>query len=181
MPSKFSSGKYAIAHCDRCGFRTKLKELRPITVKTKRVNLRVCRECWEADHPQLQLGLYPVNDPQAVRDPRPDTSYPQSRAWVEQIYIGVGVGVQIGTPDVALSPSAYTLPAATGTLSLIGRAATLTSTHIRNFALSAATGSFAISGQPATLTFGSPTSGSLMITQGGDFLLTQGSDTLITN
>jgi len=25
--------------------------------------------------PQLQLGMYPVNDPQAVRQPRPDTSY----------------------------------------------------------------------------------------------------------
>jgi len=23
----------------------------------------------------LQLGLYPINDPQAVREPRPDTSY----------------------------------------------------------------------------------------------------------
>ena len=32
-------------------------------------------ECWEPDHPQLQLGLYPVNDPQAVREPRPDVSY----------------------------------------------------------------------------------------------------------
>jgi len=35
----------------------------------------VCPECWEPDHPQLQLGLYPVNDPQAVREPRPDISY----------------------------------------------------------------------------------------------------------
>jgi len=26
------------------------------------------------DHPQLQLGYYPVSDPQAIRDPRPDTN-----------------------------------------------------------------------------------------------------------
>jgi len=35
----------------------------------------VCKQCWEKDHPQLQLGMYPVDDPQAVRNPRPDRSY----------------------------------------------------------------------------------------------------------
>ena len=75
MPSKFASGKYAIAQCDRCNFRFKLKELRSLTIKTKKVNILVCRECWEPDQPQLQLGMYPVNDPQAVRNPRPDNSY----------------------------------------------------------------------------------------------------------
>ena len=35
----------------------------------------VCPACWEQDQPQLQLGMYPVNDPQAVRNPRPDNSY----------------------------------------------------------------------------------------------------------
>jgi hypothetical protein len=39
------------------------------------VSIKVCNECWEPDQPQLQLGMYPVNDPQAVREPRPDTSY----------------------------------------------------------------------------------------------------------
>jgi hypothetical protein len=75
MPSKYSSGKYAIAECDRCGQRYKLVELRKLTIKTKQVSIKVCPECWDPDHPQLQLGLYPVNDPQAVREPRPDISY----------------------------------------------------------------------------------------------------------
>ena len=75
MPSKYASGKYAIAECDRCGFRFKLKMLRHETVKTKLFQVKVCQECWSPDHPQLQLGMYPVNDPQAVRDPRPDVSY----------------------------------------------------------------------------------------------------------
>lgn len=78
MPNRFSSGKYAIAECDRCGQRYKLKELKKLTIKTKQVNIKVCPECWEPDQPQLSLGLYPVNDPQAVREPRPDTSYYQS-------------------------------------------------------------------------------------------------------
>lgn len=75
MPNQFSSGKNAIAECDRCGFRYKLTVLKTLVIKTKNVNIKVCPECWEQDHPQLQLGMYPVNDPQAVRQPRPDTSY----------------------------------------------------------------------------------------------------------
>jgi hypothetical protein len=75
MPSRFASGKYAIAMCDRCGQQYKLKELKKLTIKTQQIDIKVCVECWEPDQPQLSLGLYPVNDPQALRDPRPDTSY----------------------------------------------------------------------------------------------------------
>lgn len=75
MASKFASGKFAIAECDRCGFRFKLKQLKRLVIKTKNVNILVCPSCWEPDQPQLSLGLYPVNDPQALRNPRPDTSY----------------------------------------------------------------------------------------------------------
>jgi len=78
MGSKYASGKNSIAECDRCGFRYKLTELRKLTIKTKQVSIKVCKTCWEPDQPQLSLGLYPVNDPQAVREPRPDNSYYQS-------------------------------------------------------------------------------------------------------
>ena len=75
MPNRFASGKYAIAECDRCGQRYKLQELRKQVLKTKIYSIKVCGSCWDPDQPQLQLGMYPVNDPQAVREPRPDTSY----------------------------------------------------------------------------------------------------------
>ena len=75
MGNRFSSGKNAIAECDRCDFRFKLKDLRRLVIKTKNINLLVCRSCWDPDHPQLQLGMYPVDDPQAVRNPRRDLSY----------------------------------------------------------------------------------------------------------
>lgn len=89
MPSKFASGKWAIAQCDRCSFRYKLKELKRLVIKTKNVNILVCPTCWEPDQPQLQLGMYPVNDPQALRDPRPDVSYTLSG----------NSGLQIGLTD----------------------------------------------------------------------------------
>ena len=78
MPSKYASAKNSISQCDRCGFRFKLKQLKSLVIKTKNVNILVCPECWEPDQPQLSLGLYPVNDPQAVRNPRPDLGYYQS-------------------------------------------------------------------------------------------------------
>jgi hypothetical protein len=52
-----------------------LKQLKKLTIKTKQVSIKVCPECWDPDQPQLQLGMYPVNDPQAVLEPRPDVSY----------------------------------------------------------------------------------------------------------
>ena len=75
MTTQFASGRFAIAECDRCGFRYKLVTLKKLTIKTKNVSIKVCPECWEMDQPQLQLGMYPVNDPQAVREPRRDNSY----------------------------------------------------------------------------------------------------------
>ena len=78
MPNRFASGKRDIAECDRCGFRYKLKELRQLVIKTKNVNILVCPTCWEPDQPQLQLGMYPVDDPQALRNPRRDNSYLQA-------------------------------------------------------------------------------------------------------
>ena len=71
----FASGKKAIAMCDRCGQQFKLKELRSEIVKLRPYKVLVCKSCWDPDHPQLQLGMYPVEDPQALRNSRRDTTY----------------------------------------------------------------------------------------------------------
>jgi len=77
MGVPFASGRNAFGFCDRCGFRCAYGELKELVIKTKNVNIRVCNECWEQDHPQLQLGMWANQavDPQALRDPRPDLSY----------------------------------------------------------------------------------------------------------
>ena len=78
MANQFASGKHAIAECDRCGQRYKLRELRKLIIKQQVKDIKVCPSCWDPDQPQLSLGMYPVNDPQALRDPRPDVSYKNS-------------------------------------------------------------------------------------------------------
>ena len=75
MSSKYAVGKIALSQCDVCGMEFLLKTLRPLTIKTKITNILACATCWSPDQPQLQLGMYPIEDPQALRNPRRDTSY----------------------------------------------------------------------------------------------------------
>lgn len=98
--SRFASGKKSLAICDICGFQYKLRELRDLIVKGRNSNLMACPECWNPDQPQLSLGSFPVNDPQAIRNPRPDyNQYAQSRAQVIPVRGVVGTGF-IGTVTV---------------------------------------------------------------------------------
>jgi len=75
MGNRFASGKIAIAECDRCGQQYKLKKLKLEIIKQRKYELLVCPECWDPDQPQLMLGTFPVDDPQALRNPRRDTTY----------------------------------------------------------------------------------------------------------
>jgi hypothetical protein len=75
MARKFASAKIAIAVCDRCGFQYKLKKLKSEVIRHKETNLKVCPDCFDLDHPQNNLGDVRVEDPQALRNPRPDTSF----------------------------------------------------------------------------------------------------------
>ena len=78
MAQRFASANHAIADCYRCGFQYKLKRLKEIYIRAHKTNILVCPTCWEPDQPQNFVGLYPVNDPQAIRNPRPDTSYAET-------------------------------------------------------------------------------------------------------
>ena len=75
MGNSFASGKNAISQCDRCDQRFKLTLLKREVVKGRNYDLLVCPECWDPDQPQLHLGEFPVDDPQGLRNPRPDRSY----------------------------------------------------------------------------------------------------------
>ena len=79
MASTYASGKFAFGFCDRCGQRDRLRALRNLVIKQQKVNIKVCKECYERDHPQLMLGLIPVEVRQALRDPRVDNAQTESR------------------------------------------------------------------------------------------------------
>ena len=126
MGNRFAAGKKAIAECDRCGQRFKLKVLKTEIIKLKNYNLLVCPECWDPDHPQLQLGMYPVDDPQALRNPRPDRSYKVSGLLADG-YSGGGSRVfqwgwnPVGGAssfDAALTPNNLALEVELGTITV---------------------------------------------------------------
>ena len=79
MAKQFAAGKIAVGFCDRCGQRFKLSLLKPETVRGKLLGNRVCPSCWDPDHPQNWQGTQDMSDPQALRNPRPDTALQASR------------------------------------------------------------------------------------------------------
>jgi hypothetical protein len=118
MGNRFSSGKNSIAICDRCGAQYKLSELRKEVKKTKLTSLLVCRSCFDPDHPQLLLGMFPVDDPQAVREPRKDTSYygvGGSRV-IQWGWAPVGGASSI---DAGLTPNSLVAATSVGTVTVV--------------------------------------------------------------
>jgi hypothetical protein len=103
MGNRFASGQKALAICDVCGFAYKLRDLRYLIVKGKNTNTKACTECWNPDQPQLHLGEFPVDDPQALRDPRPDLNeFAQERALVLPMS-GVYAGGTVGYVTIVIS------------------------------------------------------------------------------
>jgi hypothetical protein len=96
MGNRFASGKIAIAECDRCGQQYKLKQLKTEIIKQRKYELLVCPECWDPDQPQLMLGTFPVDDPQALRNPRRDTTYVTSGVNVNGNLSGGSRDIQWG-------------------------------------------------------------------------------------
>lgn len=78
MATRFASYKRAFGFCDRCGQRYDLRHLKKYFIMGKLINSKVCPECWDPDHPQNWVGIIGSqkvsNDPQALREPRPDTN-----------------------------------------------------------------------------------------------------------
>jgi hypothetical protein len=78
MATRFASYKRAFGFCDLCNQRYDLKVMKKYYIMGKLINAKRCPECWDPDHPQNWVGVIGsqkvANDPQALREPRPDTN-----------------------------------------------------------------------------------------------------------
>jgi hypothetical protein len=123
MANQFASGRFSIADCDVCGFRYKLLELKRLVIKGKVTGIMACPTCWVQDHPQLMLGMYPVNDPQGVRDPRPDLSYfaagNDGAGGSREIFWGWNPVGGARADDAGLTPNPLVLKAEVGTVTVV--------------------------------------------------------------
>ena len=95
----YASGKYSYFICDTCSFRYPYT-----TAKTDWQNFRVCHECYEPKHPQLDPPVVGA-DAEKLWRPRPDVPLPQA---------GLGVVTTID-PSTAVINSP-TSPSGTSTM-----------------------------------------------------------------
>tara|TARA_R110001632_G_scaffold214953_1_gene341820 strand:+ start:724 stop:1443 length:720 start_codon:yes stop_codon:yes gene_type:complete len=79
----YASGKFAIGLCDRCAFEYPLKDL-----KKEWTGFKVCNECFEPKHPQLEPHTAPA-DPQALYRPRPNTDKGVGEGYVVVVYTDI--------------------------------------------------------------------------------------------
>ena len=126
MGNRFANGIKAIAECDRCGQQYKLKKLKTEIIKQRQYQILVCPQCWDPDHPQLMLGTFPVDDPQALRNPRRDTTYVQAGVNTNGYITGGSRDIQWGWNPVGgsrsfdnfLTPNYLALSALIGTVTV---------------------------------------------------------------
>lgn len=96
----YAVGKYSQAQCDRCGFVYKYLDM-----KMEWNGLKVCPDCYEPKHPQLDPVRVPV-DPEALIQPRgtepaPTTGYGIVRSGNTKNAEGVtGLSMDVNHNDV---------------------------------------------------------------------------------
>jgi len=104
----YAKAKYAFGFCDKTGFRYPLKNLVSEYKNGVKTGLKVGNDVVDPDHPQNFLGRYRINDPQSLRDPRPDRftesvtfKYPALDATtLEPFGPPNGLDIQLGTVTV---------------------------------------------------------------------------------
>lgn len=104
--SSYTKGKHAFGYCDLTGFRYPLKDLVPEIVNQRPTGFLVGRDVVDPDQPQLQLGKILVDDPRALRNPRPDRGLDESRilsSFDPVGQVGLGMTGHVGVVTVATS------------------------------------------------------------------------------
>ena len=98
MPA-YARGSKAFGFCDKTGFRYPLNELVREYNNGTKTGFRVGKDVADPDQPQNFLGRVKINDPQSLRDPRPDTSQAEANAlwgwnpvWNPAQYMVASVG-----------------------------------------------------------------------------------------
>jgi hypothetical protein len=79
---------WALGLCDRCGFSYLLSQLHEEFYDMRPNGLLVCKPCLDQDQPQLQLGRFPIDDPQSLLDPRPDVGVQGSTTYFGWLPVG---------------------------------------------------------------------------------------------
>jgi hypothetical protein len=99
MTNPFASGRHAKAICDGCGRTVKYSELHHDVHAQRTTGALVCDDCWDDDHPQLMLGRFRIEDPIALRNPRPDWKGTQGLCGFDPL-TGVSIKIELASVQV---------------------------------------------------------------------------------
>jgi len=99
--SVYARGKHAFGFCDVTGFRYALRDLVPLIWDGRGTGFRVGFDVLDKDNPQYELGRMKMSDPQALRNPRPDTALEESRILGAFDPVGGGI-TELGSRTVGL-------------------------------------------------------------------------------
>jgi len=125
MATRFASYKRSYGFCDICGFRYPLTQLKKYYIMGKLINSKVCPVDWSVDHPQNWVGIIGSqkvsNDPQALREPRPDANRNESCSdFAYNPVASLTVYVELNTVRIsgftAVQPSVVIVPPVMGSV-----------------------------------------------------------------
>ena len=164
----YAKAKYAFGFCDKTGFKYPLKDLVPEYNNGVKTGFLVGRDVVDPDQPQNFLGRLKINDPQSLRNPRPDTSLIESRALYgfdpvgnDAVFMTASVGrVSVTTTNATAEP--LTGVSATGSVGSVTVATTTadTSVSVTGLAATGGVGSVAnVIADTFTVTVANPGSG----------------------
>ena len=99
--SVYARGKHAFGFCDVTGFRYALRDFVPLVRDGRDTGFRVGFDVLDKDNQQYELGRMKMSDPQALRNPRPDTALEESRILGAFDPVGGGI-TELGSRTVGL-------------------------------------------------------------------------------
>ncbi len=106
MAQAFASGKEAWGECDRCGWRVLLNSLKYETSNGVSTGLKVCRECFDPEHPQDDIDKLDTSDAISLQDPRPDKDRLSSTSYFGWNPVGnqlTGISIYINNISITTS------------------------------------------------------------------------------
>ena len=99
----YARGKYTLGNCDRCGQQSPINDLKFEVENGFVTKRRTCPECYDPDHPQNFIGRLRINDPQSIKDARPDPNPELYRSFFGWNPVGNPLtGMSLGVGEVTV-------------------------------------------------------------------------------
>ena len=109
----YASGKHAYFICDTCSFRYPYT-----TASISWDNFRVCKECYEPKHPQLDPPNI-TSDAETLWKPRPEKVLPKTTLGIIKTTNASAAGMTFASDPIGVTFEGYTTTTALGEITVV--------------------------------------------------------------